>query len=107
MKVIAHLNGKVSANVTNVVRESGNVLGALVGDTGNTVVVHQESGGVGRVIRRERRVGDGAIGDPAHRGEKVTTSALYLLRRGARTANNVPGNANQGRGADGYGGDCP
>jgi hypothetical protein len=85
--------------------ESGYVLGALVGDAGDAVVVDEKGWGVGGVVGREGRVGDGSVGDAAYGGEKIAAAALDLFRSGAGAADDVPGYTNQGGSADRDGGD--
>ena len=105
VEVVADLNREVGADVADVVGEGGDVLGALVGDAGDAVVVHQKAWGVGGIVGCGGCVGDGAVGDTAYGGEEVSTRALDLFGGGAGAANDVPEEADQGYCADGDGGD--
>lgn len=105
VEVVADLDGEVGADVADVAGEGGDVLGAFVGDAGDAVVVHEEAGCVGGVVGCEGGVGDGAVGDAAHSGEEVAAGAFDLFGGGARAADDVPDQAQQGCGADGEGGD--
>ena len=79
MEVVANLDGEVSADVADVVGEGGDVLSALVGNAGDAVVVDEQAGGVGGVVRGGWRVGDGPVGDAAHSREKVAAIAFDLF----------------------------
>jgi len=90
VEVVANLDRQVGADVADVVGESGNVLGALVGDTGDAVVVDEQARGMGRVVGGKRCVSDGAVGDAAHCGEQVATAALDLFRGGLFAGKKIP-----------------
>ena len=105
VEIVADLDGEIGADVANVVGEGGDVLGALVSDAGDAVVVHEEMGSVGRVVGCEGSVGDGAVGDAALGGEEIAAGALDLFRGEAGAADDVPDYTQQGCGADGEGGD--
>ena len=79
MEVVADLDGQVGADVADVVGEGGDVLGALVGDACDAVVVNEQAGGVSGVVGSEGRVGDGSVSDTAHGSEKVAAGALDLF----------------------------
>ena len=91
VEVVADLDGEVGADVADVVGEGGDVLGALVGDAGDAVVVDEKTRSVSGVVRSGWRVGDGAVGDAAHGGEKVAAVALELFRRGFFAGEHVGG----------------
>ena len=80
VKVVADLDGKVGSDITDVFGECGDVLGALVGDAGDAVVVDEQARSVGGVVGRGGCVGDGAVGDAAHGGELVAALTLELFR---------------------------
>jgi hypothetical protein len=91
VEVVADLDGQVGADVADVVGERGDVLGALVGDASDAVIVDEQTRGVGGVVKGEGRVGDGSVGDAAHGGEKVTALSLDLFRGGLFTGEYVGG----------------
>ena len=105
MEVVANLDGEVSADVADVVGEGGYVLGTLIGDAGDAVVVHEEAGGVGGVVGGEGSVRNSAVGDATLGGEEVAAGALDLFRGGAGATDDIPDNAQQGCRTDGEGSD--
>ncbi len=91
VEVVADLDGQVGADVADVFGEGGDVLGALVGDAGDAVVVDEEAWGVGGVVRLEGCVGDGAVGDAAHGSEAVAALALDLFGGGFLAPEDIAG----------------
>lgn len=112
MKIVANLNGEIDADIADVFCEGADVLSALVADTGDAVVVDEHAGSAGWIIRFAGSIGDGAVGDAAHGGEKVAALALHLFRRGNRTSKEIPshasggGCANRDRGDEPRGAEC-
>ena len=105
-----------------MVGEGGDILGALVGDAGDAVVVDDDvggrcgsagfRGGFGGANCRCASFGghgvhDGAVGDAAGASEEVASLALDLFGGGALAGEGVGGQADQGGGTDTQGGDGP
>jgi hypothetical protein len=114
---VADLDGEVGAYATDVFGEGGDVLGALVGDAGDAVVVDDDVGG-GDGVRRLRGgvwtagfidhgVHYGAVGDAAGGGEEIAAFALEFFGAGPFALEDVGGYADRSNGADAQGGDGP
>ena len=109
---VADLDGEVGADVVDEFGEGGDVLGALVGDAGDAVVVDDDVGGGGGffgcgwggiglcVGLRDEGVHDGAVGDAAGAGEEFAALAFELFFGGFVAREEVDGGACRG----GYGG---
>jgi hypothetical protein len=97
VEVVTDLDGQIGADVADVIGEGGNVLGALVGDAGDAVVVDEKAWGVGGVVRGKRRVGDGSVGDATHGGEQVAAAAFDLFRGGLFAGKQITGSDRCGR----------
>ena len=109
LRVVTDLDGQVDADATDVVRQRGDDLPALVTDAGDSVVVDDDLrdarrfflarqyvlGGQGVLIGRH--VGDAAIGDAADIGEEISTIALDLFGGKPGALEKVPGNARRRR----------
>jgi hypothetical protein len=103
---VADLDGQVGADVVDLVGEGGDVLGALVSDAGDAVVVDDDVGGgggffglgwggIGAGLRNEG-VHDGAVGDAAGGGKEFAALAFELFGGGIVAGEEIGGNASCG-----------
>ena len=82
VQVIADLDGQVGADVANVFGEGGDVLGTLIGDACDAVIVDEKVRSVGGVIGGGVGIGNGAVGYAAPDGELFATRAFNLFGGG-------------------------
>lgn len=109
--VEADLDGKVHADVTDVLFEGADVLGALVGDAGDDVAIDEDCGYVRRrgVAGGDEPLGlgDAAVGDAAGEGEEVAAGAFDLVGGGLSAGEDVAGDAGGDRDSEAHGQDVP
>jgi hypothetical protein len=98
--VEADLDGKVDADLTYVLGEVGDVLGALVGDAGDAIAIEEHGGGGGGGVRRgwdePLGFGDAAVGDAADVGEVVAAQVFALGFCNALAGKEIAGKAGDG-----------
>ena len=107
---VANLDGEVGADVVDVVGQGGDVLGALVGDAADAVVVDDDVGrwggtfglggglggaGGGAARLHDHGVHDGAVGDASGTGEQVAAFALDLFGGGLAPRQDIAGDADR------------
>ena len=86
--VVANLDGLVDAIAANKIGELRNVLGAVVGHSGETVAVEKDVRGRRDAVFAVEGAGvdEMAIGDAADEGEMFAATALQFLSSGALRA---------------------
>ena len=100
VRVVTDLDGKVGADIADVIGKQSDVLGALIGDAADTVVVNDDERHRVRVVLLQRGLGDAAIGDAARGCEKVAAVPFNLLSAWSGPPEGIPRNAHYGGGAD-------
>jgi hypothetical protein len=106
--IVANLDGKIDAEVADVLSEAGDILHALVTNTGDAVLIVEDAGWRLDPLREDLRVficgtaacalvegvvDEGGVGDAATFGEELPAQTLDLFGVGFAMEVNVEGDA--------------
>ena len=107
MRIVAYLDREIRANIVDMIREQRDILGALVTDPGDAVVVDDQQWSGRSVVLLQADVDDAAVGNPARRREQVAPPPFHLFGAGPGPSEEIPGNARSSGCARCDGGEIP
>ena len=79
VEVVADLDGEIGPDIEDVIGKQGDILGALIGDASDAVVVDQNQRSCDCVVLRRGNLGDAAVGDPSSDGKKIAAFPFDLF----------------------------